>query len=201
MPVAKRRMRILVACEFSGTVRDAFLRRGHDAWSCDLIPNHSERHIRGDVTPLLREQWDLVIAHPPCTYLTVAANKWHTNNPQREVMRQHAFAFFLKCYNANSPRVCVENPIGVVSTLFDKPDQVIQPWQFGHRERKGTCLWLLGLPKLVSTKIVEPEEPISVSKSGKKSYSMSWLPASSVRHHLRSITFQGIADAMAEQWG
>lgn len=204
MPVSsKRKMRVLVACEFSGTVRNAFLKRGHDAWSCDLLPGNSDRHIQGDVTPLLREPWDLVVAHPPCTYLTVAANGPHARDPEREALRQSAFLFFLNCYNANSGRVAVENPVGVVSTLFAKPDQIIHPHWFGHRDRKKTCLWLRGLPLLRPTNIVEPEQESTVSRDGtRKCYSLNnKYKRSRVRGYLRSITFQGIADAMAGQWG
>lgn len=196
-------MRVLVACEFSGRVRDAFIARGHDAWSCDLLPSESPRlwHIQGDVLKVIEQGWDLIIAHPPCTYLTVAANGWHARRPEREPLRQEAAAFFMALYNAPAPMVCVENPVGVMSTLFRKPDQVIQPWMFGHPERKATCLWLRGLPPLTPTKPVEPETVKGLSPKGKKYYSLNWLPASEDRWKIRSRTFQGIADAMAEQWG
>jgi hypothetical protein len=194
---------VLVACEFSAVVRDAFARRGHDAWSCDLLPTEGAPlwHMQRDVLDLIREPWDLIIAHPPCTYLTVAANGWHARRPEREQLRQEAVAFFMALYNAPSPRVAVENPVGVMSTLFRKPDQVIQPWMFGHRTRKAICLWLRGLPKLVPTKQVKPETVKGVSPKGKKYYSLNWLPASPDRWKIRSRFFKGIAEAMADQWG
>lgn len=197
-------MRVLVACEFSGRVSDAFLENGHDAWSCDLIPSESssERHILGNALDILDDGWDLMIAHPPCTYLTVAANGWHARRPERQPLREEAAAFFMALYNAPIARVAVENPIGVMSTLFRKPDQIIQPCQFGHPERKATCLWLKGLPVLSPTKMVEPEGPVHIdSTTGKRRYSLDYLPGNAERWKIRSRTFQGIADAMADQWG
>lgn len=166
-------MRVLVACECSGVVRDAFLARGHDAISCDLLPTAaSGPHVQGDVSPLLREPWDLVIAHPPCTFLSYAAAKYW-NRPGRAAQREAALAFFMACYHANSPRVCVENPVGWPNTVFRRPDQVIQPFYFGDRQRKATCLWLRGLPPLWSRRTDElfgpathtaPPEPIYVDR-------------------------------------
>lgn len=193
-------MKVLVACEFSGVVRDAFISSGHDAISCDLLPSSSEGpHIVGDVTELLREPWDLVIAHPPCTYLCVTGNRHYAGTEKR----QEAIVFFSKFLEANSPRICVENPVGVISTSIRPPDQYIQPWQFGHKTTKKTGLWLKGLPKLVPTNIVEPDEQVSLkggTKMSKWYYETSLLPKDK-RGHARSITFKGIAEAMAEQWG
>lgn len=193
-------MRVLIACEFSGTVRDAFIALGHDAWSCDLLPTEKPGpHICGDVLAVLREPWDMVIAHPPCTYLTVSANKWLKDQPPRKsgalVGRarreavEDAARFFMACYEAKSPLVCVENPIGIMGRRFRAPDQIIQPWQFGHGETKATCLWIKGLPKLQPSNIVSGREQ-----------RLHMLPPSKDRWKIRSKTFQGIADAMASQW-
>ena len=188
-------MRVLVACEFSGIVREAFLRRGHDAYSCDLrftAYYRSARHITGDVRPLLRQSWDLVIAHPPCTYLTNSGSPFLIRPGRIEKVKFGAL-LFLQCLNANAPRVCVENPIPhrAAKELIGEPyTQVIQPWQFGHGETKATCLWLKGLPPLVPTNVVEGREQRNRN-----------LPPSANRRMLRSLTFHGIARAMAEQWG
>ena len=204
-------MRVLIACEFSGLVRDAFRAHGHDAWSCDLLPTEREGpHIQGDVSPLLRKPWDIVIAHPPCTFLSYAAKKYW-DRPGRAEKREAALSFFMECYNANAPRVCVENPVGLPNTVFRKPDQVIQPFFFHERQRKTTCLWLRGLHPLDSRKTDElfgpathlpPPEPIYVDrKSGKRRYFTDAISGGKYGGHKRSRTFQGIADAMAEQWG
>lgn len=201
-------MRVLVACEFSGTVRDAFMMRGHDAWSCDLLPtDRPGNHYQGDVMDIINDGWDLMIAHPPCTYLTLAGNRWflpkYTERfPNRKQQREDALEFVRKLMNADIRKICIENPISVISTAIRKPDQIIQPYHFGHTSVKSTCLWLKGLPKLNHTKVVEPE--YVTLKDGKK-YS-KWssdtfkLPKE-VRWKERSKTFQGIADAMADQWG
>ena len=194
-------MRVLVACEFSGVVRDAFMARGHDAVSCDLSPTRRPGpHIQDDVLFHLNDGWDLMVAHPPCTYLTISGNKWmkpeyESRFPGRAQKRLDAAAFFMALYNAPIPRIAEENPIGVMSTLFRRPDQVIQPWQFGHPETKATCLWLKGLPKLHPTKIV----PLPLAE--KDRMRLHYLPRTPDRALIRSITFQGVADAMAEQWG
>lgn len=194
-------MRVLVGCEFSGTVRDAFSALGHNAWSCDLLPTDVPgQHIQGDVLEILGDGWDLAIFHPPCTYLTVAANGWHAKSPEREPLRVEAAQFFMDCYNAPIRRICVENPVGVMSTRFRAPDQIIQPWMFGHPDRKATCFWLRGLPELQATNRVAPEEVKGVSPKGKKYYSMNWLPQTKDRWKIRSKTFPGIARAMADQW-
>jgi len=194
-------MRILIACEYSGTVRDAFIRGGHDAMSCDLLPSDTPGpHYQGDVRDVINACWDMMIAHPPCTYLTVSANKWYKDQPlrpsgvlvgaERRAAREDAIKFFMQLYNAPISMVAVENPIGCISSVFRKPDQVLQPWQFGHGETKATCLWLRGLPKLIPTDVVSGR----VQK-------LHLLPPSSDRAKLRSKTYQGIADAMAQQWG
>lgn len=202
-------MKVLIACEFSGVVRRAFRKRGHDAWSCDLIPSDddSDFHIQGDCLALIQKvpDWDLMIAHPPCTYLTVTGNKWFKPEyadrfPTRHQDRADAIAFFMALANADIPMIAIENPVGIMSSTWRKPDQIIQPYQFGHPEPKKTCLWLKGLPVLRPTKIVEPE--YFISKSGKRLASWYFKPSNTPeRQKMRNITFQGIADAMAEQWG
>lgn len=206
----EREMRVLVACEFSGTVRDAFKRKGHHAISCDLLSTESPGlHYRGDVLELFKSgnEWDLLIAHPPCTYLTVAANKWMKPEyrhrfPDRPTQRQQAILFFMELWNSPIKRVCIENPVGIMSTAFQKPNQIIQPWQFGHTDRKTTCLWLRGLPPLFPTRIVKPN--IKRNRNGKTASvhhdAALRLPAEE-RWKVRSKTYQGIADAMADQWG
>lgn len=194
-------MKVLVACEFSGTVRDAFIKAGHDAVSCDILPTDSPGpHIQGDVTDILLDEWDLVIAHPPCTYLTVSGNKWmkpeyRDRFPDRPEQRRQAIEFFMACYNANAKYVAVENPIGIMSSHFRKPDQIVQPWMFGHPETKATCFWLRNLPKLESTNVVD------LAESKTERHRLFYLPPSADRWKVRSKTFQGIADAMASQWG
>ena len=202
-------MRVLIACEFSGIVREAFRKRGHDAVSCDLLPTEVEGpHIQDDVLLHLDEGWDLMIAHPPCTYLTCTGNKWFKPEfadrfPNRPKQREDAIKFFLAIGAANIPKIAIENPVGIMSTVWRKPDQIIQPYQFGHEARKKTCLWLKGLPPLVPTKIVGEGESV-VFKSGKRM--PKWyadlvsLPAKE-RELARSRTFSGVADAMANQWG
>lgn len=198
-------MRVLIACEFSGVVRDAFSARGHDAMSCDLLPTESPGvHYEGDVFECVRqfpEGWfDLMVAHPPCTYLTVAGNGW-ANRPGRAELMHDAVRFFKALYDLPIEKVCLENPVGRLSTLFRKPDQYIQPWQFGHETRKATGLWLRGLPKLTPTNIIEPEAVKGVSPKGKKYYSLNWLPQTEDRWKIRSRFFPGVAAAMADQWG
>jgi site-specific DNA-cytosine methylase len=186
-------MRVLIACEFSGTVRDAFLSHGHDAWSCDLLPTESgtqlgrTQHYQRDVLEVLDKGWDLMVAHPPCTRLTVAGARWFKG---REQEQEEALEFVRKLLDAPIDRIALENPIGVISTRIRKPDQIIQPWQFGHGETKATCLWLKNLPKLQPTNVVAGRE-------GK-----CWkMPPSPDRWKKRSLTYPGIAAAMASQWG
>jgi len=182
--------RVLVACEFSGVVRDAFAAKGHDAWSCDLLPSDRPgQHIQGDVLEILDQGWDLMIARPPCTHLAVSGAK-HFEAKRKDGRRQQGIDFFIALTNAPVPRYAIENLIGIMSSIWRKPDQIIQPWQFGHGETKATCLWLKNLPPLEPSEIVPGRE----QKIWK-------LPPSPDRWKIRSTTFQGIADAMAEQWG
>ena len=183
-------MRVLVACEYSGRVRQAFRDRGHDAWSCDLLPaeDGSEWHLQYDAEEaacLL--PWDLMIAHPPCTYLAVSGARWFKD---RRVEQGYALAFVRHLMRVPIPRICIENPVSIISSRIRKPDQIIQPWQFGHGETKTTCLWLKGLPKLNPTDVVEGREA--------RVHRMSPGPD---RWKERARTYQGIADAMAAQWG
>ena len=195
-------MRVLAACEFSGVVREAFRERGHSAWSCDVLPtaDGSSYHFMRDVKEVLEEsaEWDLIIAHPPCTYLTVAGNRYYANRPDLyEPAAEFATMFF-----DYADKVCVENPIGRLSRLFRKPDQIIQPYEFGEDASKATCLWLKGLPKLVPTQRIQGR-----MVNGKERWStqtdsgQNRLPPSPDRPSLRSVTYKGIAEAMANTWG
>ena len=190
-------MRVLIACEFSGIVRDAFIERGHDAWSCDLLPTEQPGpHYQDNIFHVLTKtmyDWDMMIAHPPCTYLANSGVSWLYRKEGRwEKMKQGAL-FFKQLLQADIPKICVENPImhkHAVKIIGRRQDQVIQPWQFGHGEQKATCLWLKNLPLLEPTNIVEGREQ-----------RLHYLPPSKDRSKLRSITYPGIAKAMAEQWG
>lgn len=182
-------MRILIACEFSGTVRRAFRMLGHDAWSCDLLPAEDGPyfHLQGNVLALLDQGWDLMIAHPPCTHLAVSGARWFKEKAHEQLL---ALEFVRKLLDAPIERIALENPVSIISSRIRKPDQIIQPWMFGHGETKATCLWLKNLPKLTPTKLVEGRE-------GKV-----WkMPPSPDRWKERSRTYEGIAQAMAEQWG
>lgn len=193
-------MNVLIACEFSGVVREAFRKRGHNAWSCDLIPaeDNSPYHLQCNVEYALNPsldatyyrgpQWDLMVAHPPCTHLAVSGARWFKSKPPE--WQKEAIRFFMHLANAKILRIAVENPISIMSSRYRKPDQIIQPWMFGHGEIKATCLWLKNLPKLVPTNIVEGR----IARVHKE-------PPGPDRWKNRSRTFQGIADAMAEQWG
>lgn len=207
-------MNVLVACENSGSVRDAFTALGHKAMSCDLLPTETPGcHYIGDALNILHYPWDLLIAHPPCTYLTVTANKWLKDQPARKsgalvgadrrAAREEAIRFFMQFANANIPKIAIENPVGCISSQWRKPNQIIQPMDFGHPEPKKTCLWLKGLPLLKAThQGVQPE--YTMSKSGKRMatwYYYADNSRGSNRSKVRSKTFQGIADAMAAQWG
>jgi site-specific DNA-cytosine methylase len=193
-------MKVLVACEFSGKVRDAFTKKGHFAFSCDLLPSLTPGyHHQGDVFDLLDEDWDMVIAFPPCTHLSSSGAK-HFEAKRKDGRQQEAIDFFHKIANWPCERIAIENPIGVMSTEWRKPDQIIQPWQFGHEASKSTCLWLKGLPLLKPTNIVS-KGSFTITKGGKKLPTWYNLPPSPDRAMKRSITFQGIADAMADQWG
>lgn len=184
-----KHLRVLVACEYSGVVRDSFLALGHDAYSCDLL--ESERpgpHYCGDVRDLIQPgRWDLLIAHPPCTHLAVSGARWFKD---KQVEQEQALEFVRWLLDAPVPLIALENPVSVISSRIRKPDQVIQPWQFGHGETKATCLWLKGLPKLVPTSIVDGREA--------RVHRMSPGPN---RWKERSRTFEGIGQAMAQQWG
>lgn len=180
-------MRILIACEYSGTVRDAFIAAGHDAISCDLLPSESPGpHYQGDVTDILNDGFDMMVAHPPCTHLAVSGARWFKDKVQQQ---QEALDFVRLLMDAPIPRICIENPVSIISSRIRKPDQVIQPWQFGHGETKATCLWLKGLPKLTPTNVVEGREQ-RIHK----------MPPSPDRWKERSRTYAGIAAAMAQQW-
>jgi hypothetical protein len=181
-------MKILIACEFSGIVRDAFNARGHEATSCDLLPcERPGAHIQGDVRGLLNHGWDLLIAHPPCTHLAVSGARWFSERP---IEQEAAIGFFLRLANAPIKRIAVENPIGIISSWWRKPDQIIQPWMFGHGETKATCLWLKNLPQLTPTNIVDGR----VAR-------VHYASPGPDRWKERSRTLLGIARAMAEQWG
>ena len=217
--------RVLVACEFSGTVRDAFIRHGHDAMSCDLLPTETPGpHYRGDVRDILGDGWDLMIAHPPCTYLSVSGMHWTARGLRDPRLTDDAIEFVKLLMSAPIPRVCIENPVSVISSRIRKPDQVIQPWQFGEDASKKTCLWLTGLPPLRPTAFVEPSMvccgaalPAGVGKygypncCGAKTARPRWgnqtlsgqnkLGPRADRWKDRSKTYPGIAEAMATQWG
>lgn len=183
-------MRVLVGCEYSGTVRDAFIRAGHDAMSCDLLPTDAPGpHYQGSVFDVLDYPWDLAIFHPPCTHLSVSGAR-HFEAKRMDGRQQEAVSFFMRLARAPIPRIAIENPVCIMSSLWRKPDQVIQPWQFGHGETKATCLWLKGLPLLQPTDIVAGREN-----------RIHRMPPSADRWKLRSTTFTGIAQAMASQWG
>ena len=195
-------MKVLIGCESSGTVRDAFIARGHDAMSCDLLPTVAPGpHYQGDVFEAIKmQQWDMAIFHPPCTYLTGSGERWLKDQSPlksgalvgeaRRKARAQAIDFFMALWECGIPRIVIENPIGVMSSAFRKPNQVIQPWQFGHGETKATCLWLKNTPPLTPTNIVEGREQ-----------RIHLLPNTPDRWAIRSVTYKGIAEAMATQWG
>lgn len=185
-------MRVLIACEFSGIVRDAFIRHGHNAISCDILPTESPGpHYQGCLEDYIGagDEWDLIIAHPPCDHLAVSGARWFPEK-RADGRQQYAINFFMMIAGRNCKRIAIENPIGIMSTVYRKPDQIIQPWQFGHGEVKATCLWLQGLPLLTPTNIV----PGRVARIWKE-------PPGPERKKNRSRTYPGIAEAMADQWG
>ena len=225
-------MRVLIACEFSGIVRDAFRSRGHDAWSCDLEPTEGDPrwHLQGDVLDILEDGWDLLIAHPPCTYLCSSGLHWNKRVPGRDEKTHEAILFALNLLGEGSiahaiPRIALENPVGCLSTAYRPPDQIIQPYQFGHNASKGTCLWLKGLKPLQPTRFIEPRYscpcghlfPYALGKygcpncGGERKARPIWanqtpsgqnkLGPSPNRAKERSRTYEGIAEAMASQWG
>ena len=190
--------RCLVACEYSGRVREAFRKRGWEAWSCDLLPaeDGSAFHIQGPVEPLLKQGWDLMIAHPPCTHLAVSGARWFKDKQQEQA---EALDFVRLLLNAPIERIALENPVSIISSRIRKPNQVIQPWMFGHPEQKATCLWLKNLPLLCSTNLLP--RPASGRWQNQTPSGQNKLGPSPDRWKERSRTYQGIADAMAEQWG
>lgn len=191
-------MKVLVACEYSGTVRDAFLARGHDAMSCDLLPTESPGpHYKGDVIDILNDGWDLMIAHPPCTHLAVSGAAWFAEK-RADGRQQSGIDFFMEMINADIPKICVENPVCIMSSMYRKPDQIIQPYMFGHPESKKTCLWLKNIPKLIPSNNVKSEWELLPKNQRER---LHYLPPSVDRWKLRSKTFPGIAEAMAIQWG
>ena len=192
-------MKVLVACEYSGIVREAFALKGHDAWSCDLLPTDqpSDKHIQGDVLEIINNDWNLIIAHPPCTHLSVSgAARWAEK--VADGRQQAAIKFVEDIWNANCPIIAIENPVGALSSRskLGKATQYIQPYEFGHAEQKKTGLWLKGLPKLISTDVIDVS-----NLPDNKRQRLHYLPPSKDRWKIRSTTFQGIANAMADQWG
>lgn len=180
-------MRVLIGCEYSGIEREAFRALGHDAISCDLLDTDIPGpHYKGDIRDILKDGFDLAVLHPPCTHLAVSGARWFK---EKEREQQEAIAFFMEMINAPIPRIAVENPVGIMSTIYREPDQYIEPWQFGHGETKKTCLWLKNLPPLIPTNIVPGREQ-----------RIHNMPPSEDRGHLRSLTYQGWASAMAGQW-
>jgi hypothetical protein len=213
-------MKVLVACEYSGIVRDAFIKKGHEAVSCDLLPSESDlgNHYQGDVTDILNDGWDMMIAHPPCTYLSVSGARWfyhpedkhlpykerrpHPLHPNRKQLQEEALDFIKLLMKAAIKKIAIENPVGVISTKIRKPEQIIQPYMFGHSESKKTCLWLKNLQPLQPTNIVEEEERVvyASGRSMPRWYADAYKLPPEERWKVRSATFPGIAQAMAEQW-
>tara|TARA_Y100001963_G_scaffold129776_1_gene185379 strand:- start:1083 stop:1667 length:585 start_codon:yes stop_codon:yes gene_type:complete len=194
-------MKVLIACEESQVVTNAFRNLGHETWSCDVLSTsgpHPEWHIEGDVIPLLSDNWDMIVAFPPCTNLSCSGARWFKEK-QEDGRQQKSIEFFMKFAEADCPRIAIENPVGIMSTRYRKPDQIIQPWQFGHPESKRTCLWLKGLPRLQPTDILPLPE--SGRWSNQTPSGQNKLSPSEDRSKLRSKTYQGIAKAMANQWG
>ena len=190
-------MRVLVACEYSGVVRDAFAARGHDAWSCDILDSESEgQHIRGDALEVLHKGWDLMIAHPPCTHLSVSGARWFTEGKKPMFLRENALDFVKKLMAAPIDRICIKNPVSVISSHIREADQTINPYQFGHTEYKRTCLWLKNLPLLKETDNVLEETKELPDKIANRIW---WLGSGKGKE--RSKFYTGIASAMADQWG
>lgn len=200
-----KKLKILVACEFSGIVREAFRKYGHDAWSCDIIDakDKSKYHIKDDVLKHLNDGWDIMIAHPPCTHISTSGQRWFTEGRKSYTLQKEAISFIEKLWTADIPRICIENPMGILPnrSILGKPSQITSPHFFGHKSIKTTCLWLKNLPILIPTEKCEPEYVIT--KSGRKwskwFYETSCIPYEK-RGQERSITFKGIAEAMAKQW-
>ena len=195
-------MKVLVACEYSGVVRDAFIARGHDAMSCDLLPTDvAGPHYQGDVFDVINDGWDLMIAHPPCTYLSVSGMHWTTRGLRDPQLTEDALDFVRRLMAAPVKQIAIENPISVISSRIRKPDQIITPYQFGHDASKKTCFWLKNLPPLRPTSMVEPRIVGGRKRWGNQTDSgQNKLPPSKDRWKIRSATYQGIAEAMASQW-
>jgi hypothetical protein len=212
-------MKILVACEYSGIVRDAFIKKGHNAISCDILPSESDlgEHYQGDVKDILYDGWDIMIAHPPCTYLAVSGARWyyhpedkhlpyeerrpHPLHPNRRKLQQEALDFVQLLLNAPINKIALENPVSVISTKIKKPTQIIQPYEFGHNTTKTTCLWLKNLDKLKPTNIVDPIFIKTNKNNWSKFYYDTYKLPNNEKAKARSRTFLGIAEAMADQWG
>jgi hypothetical protein len=201
-------MRVLIACEFSGSVRDEFIKLGHDAISCDLEPTEKPGpHYQGDVMDIIDDGWDMMIAFPPCTHLAISGAA-HFAKKRADGRQQQGIDFFMSLVNCNIPKYAIENPVGIMSTNYRKPDQIIQPWQFGNEAQKSTCLWLRDLPKLQPTNIVGKGEFFEWKdgKTGKTKRQPKWFydafkKNSTERAKIRNKTFPGVAAAMAQQWG
>ena len=195
-------MKILVACEYSGIVRDAFAAKGHDAWSCDILPTESPgNHFQGDVLEHLDKGWDIMIAHPPCTHLAVSGARWFTEGKKPWSLQEDALDFVRKLLNAPIDKIALENPVSVISTKIKKPNQIIQPFEYGHDVTKRTCLWLKNLPNLKPTKIVKPDIVLVNGKKMSRMHYESFKLPSKERSKVRSKFYTGIAEAMADQWG
>jgi len=194
-------MRVLVACEYSGAVRDAFIRAGHYAASCDLLPSESPLgdHYQCNVMDIIDHGWDLMVAHPPCTYLSVSGMHWTTRGLRDPKLTEDALDFVKLLMDAPIKRIAIENPVSIISSRIRKPDQIIQPWWFGHDASKKTCLWLKNLPLLTPTNILEGDN--KTRRANQTASGQNKLPPSADRWKLRSMTYPGIADAMAQQWG
>lgn len=193
-------MKVLIACEYSGRVRDAFLAAGHDAMSCDLLPTDSPGpHYQGDVFDIIGDGWDLMVAHPPCTYLSVSGMHWTTRGLRDPQLTEDALAFVQRLMDAPIQRIAIENPISVISSRIRKPDQIIQPWWFGHDASKKTCLWLKKLPLLQPTDMLPGDA--KTRRANQTASGQNKLPPSKDRWKIRSETYAGIANAMAAQWG
>ena len=191
-------MRVLVACEYSAVVRNAFLARGHDAMSCDLLPSDKlGPHYEGDVFDIIDKDWDLMIAHPPCTHLAVSGAR-HFAAKRESGVQQEALEFVRRLLDADIPKIALENPVSIISSRIRQPDQIVQPWMFGHEETKATCLWLKGLPPLTETNNVR-EHMLTLPKSERNR--VHYMSPGPNRWKLRSTTYAGFAAAMAEQWG
>ncbi len=201
--MSNARLRVLVACEFSGRVRDAFIAAGHDAMSCDRLPTDTPGpHYTVDVADVVNSGWDLMIAHPPCTYLSVSGMHWTTRGLRDPQLTENALEFVRRLMSAPVAHIAIENPVSVISSRIRKPDQIIHPYQFGHDASKATCLWLKNLPALTTTTYIEPRIVNGKPRwSNQTANGQNKLPPSADRWKIRSTTYQGIADAMANQWG